>query len=157
MGLINAVSRLRNSTARSKIIIALTDGVNNAGAVDPLTAAKVAATYNIKIYTIGVGTDGIVQMPVQHPIFGTLYQNVKVELDERTLQAIAETTNGRYYRATNPDKLRQIYREIDKLEKSNFEQNITNYMEEFFTLVFVALLLLFAELILRNTLFLEIY
>ncbi|MEW5692027.1 MAG: VWA domain-containing protein [Candidatus Hydrogenedentota bacterium] len=157
MGLMNGINRLKNSNAKSKIIILLTDGVNNAGAVDPQTAAKVAEAYNIKIYTIGVGTEGYAPVPFYHPIFGKVYQNVKVEIDEEILTKISEITRGVFYRATNPQRLRQIYNEIDKLEKSKYEQKITNYKEEYFVFAFIGLLFLFVEILLRNTLFLEIF
>lgn len=118
MGLATAVNRLRESTAKSKVVILLTDGVNNRGAVDPLTAAELARAIGIRVYTIGVGTTGIAPVPVDDPVFGTRYQRVQVEIDEETLQAIADRTDGRYYRARDPQALAAIYREIDRLERS---------------------------------------
>ncbi len=129
MGLANAVNRLKDSKATSKVIILLTDGVNNRGAIAPLTAAEIAKTFGIRVYTIGVGTMGMAPAPVQ-TAFGTRLQNVKVEIDEETLQQIAAATDGRYFRATNNDKLRGIYKEIDQLEKSKIDVKEYSKKEE---------------------------
>lgn len=118
MGLAACVSRLRSSTAKSRIIILLTDGVNNAGFIDPMTAGRLAQAHGIRVYTVGVGSHGKVPFPVQHPLFGKRYQFVEAELDEETLRAVAALTGGRYYRATDTTALRSIYEEIDRLEKS---------------------------------------
>jgi Ca-activated chloride channel family protein len=121
MGLATAVNRLRQSTAKSKVVILLTDGVNNRGAVDPLTAAELARAIGVRVYTIGVGTTGIAPVPVDDPIFGMRYQRVQVEIDEKILEAIAGRTDGRYYRAKDPQALAAIYREIDRLERSEIK------------------------------------
>ena len=120
----NGVNRLKNSKAKSKIIILLTDGVNNAGEIDPLSAAKIAQDFDIRIYAIGVGTKGDAPYPIQTP-FGTRYQMVPVEIDEPLLKEIASTTGGEYFRATDNRKLQEIYETIDKLEKTKLE--ITSY------------------------------
>jgi len=116
-GLSTAVLRIKDSNAKSKVIILLTDGVNNSGSIDPITAAEIAKTYGIRVYTIGVGTLGEAPYPVQTP-FGTHLQMMKVEIDEPVLKQIAQITGGQYFRATSNDKLRQIYNEIDKMEKT---------------------------------------
>ena len=120
----NGVNRLKDSDAESRVIILLTDGVNNAGEVDPISAAEIASTFGIRIYTIGVGTRGEAPYPVQTP-FGTRYQMVPVEIDEAILKKIAETTGGKYFRATNNKALEEIYNKIDKMEKTKIE--ITSY------------------------------
>jgi Ca-activated chloride channel family protein len=120
----NGVNRLKESKAKSKVMILLTDGVNNAGEVDPISAAQIAKTFNIRVYTIGVGTRGEAPYPVQTP-FGTRYQMVPVEIDENVLKEIAKLTNGAYFRATDNKKLKEIYETIDKLEKTKVE--ITSY------------------------------
>jgi Ca-activated chloride channel family protein len=129
MGLANAVNRLKDSKAKSKVIILLTDGVNNRGAIAPLTAAEIARTFGIRVYTIGVGTMGMAPAPVQTP-FGTRLQNVKVEIDEGTLKQIADATDGRYFRATDNEKLRAIYKEIDQMEKSKIDVKEYSKKEE---------------------------
>ena len=120
----NGVNRLKESKAKSKVMILLTDGVNNAGEVDPLSAAQIAKTFNIRVYTIGVGTRGEAPYPVQTP-FGTRYQMVPVEIDENVLKEISRLTDGEYFRATDNKKLKEIYETIDKLEKTKIE--ITSY------------------------------
>ncbi|MCM1441552.1 MAG: VWA domain-containing protein, partial [Roseburia sp.] len=115
LGLANAVNRLKDSPGKSKVVILLTDGVNNRGMIAPVTAAELAKTYGIRVYTIGVGTYGEAPYPVQTP-FGIQLQNVPVEIDEDVLKQIAATTGGQYFRATDNDKLKQIYQEIDQLE-----------------------------------------
>jgi Ca-activated chloride channel family protein len=120
----NGVNRLKESKAKSKVMILLTDGVNNAGEVDPLSAAQIAKTFNIRVYTIGVGTRGEAPYPVQTP-FGTRYQMVPVEIDENVLKEISRLTDGEYFRATDNKKLKEIYETIDKLEKTKVE--ITSY------------------------------
>ena len=123
-GIANGVNRLKESKAKSKVMILLTDGVNNAGEVDPISAAQIAKTFNIRVYTIGVGTRGEAPYPVQTP-FGTRYQMVPVEIDEDVLKEIAKLTDGEYFRATDNKKLKDIYETIDKLEKTKVE--ITSY------------------------------
>jgi len=153
MGLATSVSRLQNSDAKSKVIILLTDGVNNKGFVAPLTAAEIAEEFGIKVYTIGVGTKGKAPYPVQTR-FGTRYQNVDVEIDEAMLRDIAEATNGKYFRATDNKGLKEIYEQIDKLEKTEIDvSSFTRYSEEFKPFLIAALLLFGLELLLRYTVF----
>lgn len=151
-GLATAVSRIKDSKAKSKVIILLTDGVNNAGEIDPITAAQVAHTFDIRVYTIGAGTRGTALYPVEHPIFGTQYRRMRVEIDEDLLKRIADITGGRYFRATDTEKLRKIYREIGELEKTKIEvKEFTKYTELFVNYVGLALVLLLLEIILNNT------
>jgi len=148
-GLATAVNRLRGSKAISKVIILLTDGVNNMGSLDPRSAAEIAKLYGIRIYTIGVGTVGMAPYPVQTP-FGIQTQMMEVKIDEPLLQEIARATDGKYFRATNNAKLRAIYKEIDKMEKSKID--VTEFRkkkEEFLPLVLVAFVLLGLEFLLR--------
>ena len=119
-GIANGINRLKDSDAESRVIILLTDGVNNAGEVDPISAAEIASTFGIRIYTIGVGTRGEAPYPVQTP-FGTRYQMVPVEIDEVILKKIADLTGGEYFRATNNKALEEIYNKIDKMEKTKIE------------------------------------
>ena len=147
----NGVNRLKDSKAKSKIIILLTDGVNNSGEIDPITAAQIAKKFGIRIYTIGVGTIGEAPYPFQTP-FGKRYQMVKVDIDEKTLNEVAKITDGHYYRATNNKKLEEIYKIIDKLEKTRVE--VTSYRkakELFYVWVAVGLFLILLELILTRT------
>lgn len=151
-GLATAVARIKDSKAKSKVIILLTDGVNNAGEIDPVTAAQVAHTFDIRVYTIGAGTRGTALYPVEHPIFGKQYRRMQVEIDEDLLKRIAEVTGGRYFRATDSEKLRQIYREIGELEKTKIEvKEFTKYTELFVDYAGLALALLLLEVILSNT------
>lgn len=130
MGIATAVNRLKESEAESKIIILLTDGQNNSGEIDPVTAADLAVSYGIKIYTIGAGTRGMAPYPIKDPIFGNRYQNVKVDIDEEMLTEIANMTGGAYFRATDTEKLKDIYTQIDKLEKTEIEEVIyTDYQD----------------------------
>ncbi len=157
MGLATAVNRLRSSEAKSKVIILLTDGQNNRGEVDPLTAAQMAQAFDIKVYTIGAGTRGVAMYPVEDPFFGKRYQPMQVNVDEETLQRIAQTTSGKYYRATDRRKLEAIYREIDGLEKTEIKvKEYTRYSELFFYLVLGALALLLLEIGLADTKFRKI-
>ena len=152
-GLATAISRLNDSEAISKVVILLTDGMNNAGSVDPYTAAEIAKLYGIRVYTIGVGTYGTAPYPVQ-TMFGTQMQQMKVEIDEKLLSAIANSTGGKYFRANNNKKLDEIYQEIDKLERSKIE--VTEFRrlhEEFYPLVAWAIALLLLEFLLRKTIF----
>jgi len=151
-GLATAVSRIKDSKAKSKVIILLTDGVNNAGEIDPVTAAQVAHTFDIRVYTIGAGTRGTALYPVEHPIFGKQYRRMQVEIDEDLLKRIADVTGGKYFRATDSEKLRQIYREIGELEKTKIEvKEFTKYTELFVDYAGLALALLLLEIILSNT------
>jgi Ca-activated chloride channel family protein len=152
-GLATAISRLKDSEAISKVVILLTDGMNNAGSVDPYTAAEIAKLYGIRVYTIGVGSYGTAPYPVQTP-FGTQMQQMKVEIDEKLLSSVAGMTGGKYFRATSNQKLDEIYDEIDKLERSKIE--VTEFRrlhEEFYPLVAWALALLLLEFLLRKTIF----
>jgi Ca-activated chloride channel family protein len=154
MGLANAGNMLRDSDAKSKIVILLTDGVNNAGQMDPITAAEAAKALEIKVYTIGMGRPGQVPVPVQTAFGGQQIVMQESTLDEATLQAIADTTGGRYYRAADSAQLAQIYDEINSLEQSNIEiESYTRYHELAPWLLLPALLLLIGELVLRKTIF----
>lgn len=146
MGIATAVNRLKESEAKSKVIILLTDGQNNSGEIDPVTAADLAVTYGIKIYTIGAGTRGTAPYPVQDPIFGKRYQNVNVDIDEEMLTQIASMTNGAYFRATDTDKLKEIYNRIDELEKTEIEELIFTDFEDLYPwfLIPAFILLLFS-------------
>lgn len=150
-GLATAASRLKDSKAVSKVIILLTDGVNNMGSVDPLSAAEIAKLFGIRIYTIGIGTMGYAPYPVQTP-FGIQLQQMKVEIDEPLLVKISKMTDGKYFRAQNITKLREIYKEIDKMEKTRID--VTEFRkkkEEFFPLILLAFVLLVFEGIVRYT------
>jgi Ca-activated chloride channel family protein len=151
MGLATAINRLKDSEAISKVIILLTDGVNNSGTIPPLTAAEIAQKFGIRVYTIGVGTEGFAPYPFQTP-FGIQYQEVEVKIDEKTLQDIATLTDGKYFRATNNNSLREIYKDIDALEKTKIE--ITEFhkrAEEFLPFALWALGLLFLGFLLQIT------
>lgn len=151
MGLANAINRLKDSQAKSKVIILLTDGSNNAGDISPLTAAEIAKSFGIRIYTIGVGTNGTARYPM--PVGGRIeYLNIPVEIDTKTLASIAGTTNGEFYRATNNSKLREVYQEIDQLEKT--KMNVKKYSkryEAYSLFAAIACLALLLELLLRET------
>ena len=154
MGLATAVNRIKDSKAKSKIIILLTDGVNNAGFIDPQTASELAVEYGIKTYTIGLGTNGMALSPVaiRNGVFQ--YGKAQVEIDEELLKEIAEVTGGRYFRANNNRKLKEIYKEIDKLEKTEVEEfKFYNYEEKFRPLIWIALGVLLFEFLLRFTIF----
>jgi Ca-activated chloride channel family protein len=153
VGLANAVKRLKDSDAISKVIILLTDGVNNMGSVDPLTAAEIAKTFGIRVYTIGVGSMGTAPYPVQNPFTGAIiYQNMPVEIDEEMLQDIADITGGKYFRATDNEKLREIYGMIDKLEKSKIDiREYSRRQERYVWFAFAAALVLSGEILLKNT------
>jgi Ca-activated chloride channel family protein len=151
MAIAQGVNRLKDSKAKSKVMILLTDGMNNRGEIDPLTAAQIAETFNIRIYTIGVGTVGEAPYPVQTP-FGIRYQNIPVDVDEKTLAQIADMTGGRYFRATNNKALKEIYDEIDKLEKTRIEvKAYRSYTELFYPWAGLGLLSLLAEFLLAGT------
>lgn len=152
LGLANAVNRLKDSPAKSKVVILLTDGVNNRGAIAPVTAAELAKTYGIRVYTIGVGTYGEAPYPVPSP-FGVQLQNMRVEIDEDVLRQIATVTGGQYFRATDNSKLEQIYKEIDQLEKSKMEvKHFSKKQEQYFWFGLIGVLLLVGEALLRYTL-----
>ena len=151
-GIANAVTRLKDSQAKSKVIILLTDGSNNRGEISPLTAAEIAKTFGIRVYTIGVGTNGTAPYPIQ--AYGrTIYQNIPVEIDENTLQQIAQTADGQYYRATSNSKLKEVYEEIDKLEKTKLNvKDFSRKNEEFMPFALAAMLCILLELLFRLTL-----
>ena len=151
MGLATAVNRLKDSKAISKVIILLTDGVNNSGMVPPVTAAEIAEKFGIRVYTIGVGTEGFAPYPFQTP-FGIQYQEVEVKIDENTLQDIATLTDGKYFRATNNNSLKEIYKDIDLLEKSKIEVTEFNKRsEKFLPFALWALAFLFLAFLLQIT------
>ncbi len=152
-GMATSINRLKDSEAISKVIILITDGVNNSGSIDPLSAAEIARMYGIRIYTIGVGTIGTAPYPVQTP-YGIQYQNMEVKIDEASLQEVAELTGGRFFRATSNRKLQEIYEEIDQLEKSKIDvTEFTRRHEEFLPLILLALGLFILEILFRNTIF----
>ncbi|CAG0995494.1 hypothetical protein ANRL2_03534 [Anaerolineae bacterium] len=147
MAIAQGVNRLKDGKAKSKVMILLTDGVNNRGEIDPITAAQIAQTFDIRIYTVGVGTVGEAPYPVQTP-FGTRYQNVPVDVDEKTLSSIATMTGAQYFRAKNNRALKQIYAEIDQLEKTRIEvKSYRSYTERFAPWAWLALAVLLLELL----------
>ncbi len=157
MAIGNCVNRLRNSKAKSKVVILLTDGRNNRGELDPLTAAKVAKTFDVRIYTIGAGKKGKALYPVEDPIFGKRYVSMPVEIDENLLTQIASITGGKYFRATDRKSLENIYSDIGKLEKTKIEiKEYTRYKELFSRYLLLALSLLLVEVVLANTKFRKI-
>ncbi|MBZ0326553.1 MAG: VWA domain-containing protein [Altibacter sp.] len=155
MGLATSVNRLKDSRAKSKVIILLTDGVNNSGFIDPKIASELAVEFGIKVYTIGLGTNGMAQSPIGiRPDGSFQYGSVQVEIDETLLKEIAKTTGGQYFRATSTSKLVEIYDEINKLEKTDVEEfKYRNYDEKFRPLALLAFALLSIELLVRYTLF----
>jgi Ca-activated chloride channel family protein len=155
IGLATAINRLKDSKTKSKIIILLTDGVNNVGSLDPISAAEIAKAYRIKVYTVGVGTNGMANFPVAKDANGTIvFQPQKVEIDEKLMQEIATTTNGKYFRATDNKKLEAIYDEIDRLEKSKITENrFMMFDEQFRPWLLIGLFLLALEMIVSRTLF----
>ncbi len=151
VGLANAVARLKESDALSKVVILLTDGVNNKGEIAPLTAADIASTFGVRVYTVGVGTHGTAPYPVQTP-FGTRMQDMKVEIDEDVLKQIADITGGQYFRATDGKGLVRVYEQIDELEKTKIEViETTRKSEEFLRFALLALLMLTLDIVLRTT------
>ena len=155
MGLATSVNRLKDSKAKSKVIILLTDGVNNSGFIDPKIASELAVEYGIKVYTIGLGTNGMALSPVAILPNGDFqYARIQVEIDEILLKEIAKVTGGEYFRATDNKKLEEIYNEINKLEKTEVEEfKYSNYEELYRPLVLIALGLLFFEFLMRQTIF----
>lgn len=153
VGLATSVSRLKDSDAKSKVVILLTDGENNRGEIAPLTAAEIAKTFGVRVYTIGVGTIGMAPYPVQTP-FGTQIRDVEVKIDEETLREISGITDGKYFRATNNRTLADIYKEIDKLERSKIEvQEFSRKSEEYHIFALYAILLALAGMFLKITVF----
>lgn len=155
MGLSTAVNRLKDSKAKSRVIILLTDGVNNSGFIEPETASQIAKEYGIKVYTVGIGSNGMAEFPYAVAPNGSfIYKMMKVEIDEQLMKNIANTTNGKYFRASSNSKLESIYNEINKLEKTEIEElKYYDYDEKFRVFVWFAGLLLLIEIILRNTIF----
>ena len=151
MGIANAVTRLKDSKAKSKVIILLTDGSNNRGDISPLTAAEIAKQFGIRVYTIGVGTNGTAPYPI--PTYsGVQYMQVPVEIDEKTLTEIAGTTNGNYFRATSNTKLMEVYKEIDKLEKTKLNvKEFSTREEEYQLFAWIAFFCILLDLLLRHT------
>lgn len=154
--IMSSVSRLKTSDAKSKVVILLTDGVNNGTEIDPVEAARVAKSFGIKIYTICSGTDGYVPFPMQ--AFGRkIYRDVKIDIDEETMKEIAKITGGLYFRATDSDQLKEIYAEIDSLEKTEVEEaGYFEYTELYDLFLLVALGLLFVEIVLTNSIFMRV-
>lgn len=153
MGLATAVNRLKESDAKSKVIILLTDGSNNMGSIPPLTAAEIAKQFNVRVYTVGIGTRGVAPIPVQMPDGSVRLQNMQVDVDEGTLTKIANITGGKYFRATDNETLKNIYDQIDKLEKAKIA--VTQYhkkTELFLPFALIALFFLTLEFIFKNTL-----
>lgn len=152
-GLATAVARLRESTAISKVVILLTDGINNSGSIDPITAAEMAKVFGVRIYTVGVGSYGTAPYPIQTP-FGIQLHDMPVEIDEPLMQEISARTDGRYFRATDNQKLREVYQEIDRLERSKIDvTEFSRKYEEYMPLMILALILIALEFLLRNTIF----
>ena len=155
MGLATAVNRLKDSKAKSKVIILLTDGENNTGEIDPLTATQLAQEFNIRVYTIGVGTNGTAPTPAAYDARGNfIYRNLPVNIDEDLLKQIASETGGTYFRATDNEKLQEIYAEIDKLEKTKLKElKFYSYDEKFDLFALWAFIFFSLELLLRFTVF----
>jgi Ca-activated chloride channel family protein len=151
-GLATAVARLKDSPTKSKVIILLTDGVNNAGSIAPVTAGEIAKTFGIRVYSIGAGTQGTAPYPFKTP-FGIQYQNVPVEIDEAVLTKIANESDGKYFRATNTAKLKEIFKDIDRMEKTKVE--VTEFRrksEEFLPYALAAIAFFILEIVMRYTL-----
>jgi len=155
LGLAGAVARIKESKAKSKVVIFISDGVNNVGEISPLTAGELAKTYGVRVYCIGVGSRGKALQPVAIYAQGEYeYDYVDVEIDEKVMTEISEMTGGKYFRATNKSGLKEVYQEIDKMEKTIVsEKNFSNKAEHFLPFVLIAALLLFAEFVLRYTVF----
>lgn len=155
VGLATAINRIKDSKAKSRIIILLTDGVNNSGTIDPRTASEIAKEYGIKVYTIGIGTNGKAMFPVAKDGNGKLvFRMMPVEIDEKLMQEIAKTTDAKYFRATSNQKLQTIYNEINKLETTEVqEKKFYNYDEKYKPYVLIAFVLLGVEMLLRNSIF----
>ncbi len=157
MGLATAVNRLRESKAKSKVIILITDGSNNAGNIDPITAAELAKTFNIKVYSICIGRGGLVPFPVNDPLFGKRYIQANVEIDETTLKRIADITGGLFFRARDPKSLSEIYEKINKLEKTEIKVKEYRSYEEYFHIFLIpGLLLLLIEVALARTILMKV-
>jgi len=150
--LATAVDRLRKSDAKSRIVVLLTDGQNNRGEVAPLTAAQIAQTFGVKVYTVGVGTRGFAMMPVEDPVFGKRYVQTQVNIDEETLETVAQRTGGRYFRATDAEKLKEIYGTIDQLEKTEVKvRERTDWNDRFAWFLIPGLILLLGAALIEAT------
>jgi len=157
MAIANCVNRLRDSKAKSKVVILLTDGRNNRGEIDPITAAKVAQALNVRIYTIGAGTRGKAPYPIDDPFLGRHYQYIPADIDDEVLRQIAQITGGQYFRATDKASLEKIYQEIGEMEKTKIEvKEFTRYTELFVNFLFFACGLFVLEIVLANTRFRKI-
>lgn len=157
LGIGTAINRLRDSDAKSKVIILLTDGENNAGNVDPVTAAELAKSFGIKIYTICIGKGGLVPFPVEDPIFGKRYVQAEVKIDEKTLKRIADISNGLFFSAGDSEGLRRAFKEIDKLEKTEIKiKEYSSYRELYHQFLIPGTLLLFLEVVLANSIFIKL-
>ncbi len=157
MGLATAVNRLRDSQAKSKVIILITDGSNNAGNIDPITAAELAKTFGIRVHSIVVGKGGLVPFPVNDPLFGKRYVQANIEIDEDVMKRIADITGGLFFRARDPESLHQIYQKINELEKTEVKVKEYRSFEEYFHLFLIpALLLLFLDWFLARTLLMKV-
>ncbi len=151
-GISSALNRLKDTESKSKIIILLTDGINNAGRISPHIAAEAAKTLGVKVYTVGAGTRGLAPYPVRDMFGNVVYQPIRIPIDEETLKKIASKTEARYFRATDTDSLREVYREIDALEKTPIEEKGYKEYKELFPLFLIpGLIVIFLELILSNT------
>ena len=157
LGIATAVNRLRESDAKSKVIILLTDGENNAGNLDPVTAAELAKTFGIKIYTITIGKGGLVPFPIEDPVFGKRYVQAEVKVDEQILKRIADITDGRHFAAGDPQGLTQAYKRINELETSEVKiKEYSSYRELYHLFLVPGLLMLLAEVLAANTVFLKL-
>jgi Ca-activated chloride channel family protein len=154
MGLATAVNRVKDSRAESKVIILLTDGVNNRGDIGPVTASEIAGSFGVRVYTIGVGSQGTAPVPVQDAFGRTVMRSMPVEIDEDVLKKIAQSTGGNYFRATDNHKLREIYQQIDEMEKTRLDvKQFSKRSEEYFPFLLAAMLILLFEILLRYTVF----
>jgi Ca-activated chloride channel family protein len=152
MGLANAVARIKDSDAKSKVVILLTDGMNNCGEIEPVSAAEIAATYGIRVYTIGVGTQGYAPYPTTDIWGRKVYEQVKVDIDEATLQKIAKITDGQYFRATDNQALKNVYKKIDELEKTKMLSMTISHSEDLFhPFLLWALILMILNVLIRMT------
>lgn len=150
-GLATAVNRVKDAKTKSKVVVLITDGVNNSGAIPPTTAGEIAKTFDVRVYSIGVGTKGMAPYPFKTP-FGIQYQNMEVQIDEALLNQVAQNTDGKYFRATGNKALESVFREIDRLEKSKIEVTEFNrYTDEYLPYAIIAFVLIFCELIFRYT------
>ena len=157
LGIATAVNRLRESNAKSKIIILLTDGENNAGNIDPVTAAELAKSFGIRIYTIGIGRGGLVPFPIEDPIFGKRYVQAEVKIDEKILKRIADITDGIFFQAKDASSLAKVYQKIDSLERTEVKvKEYSSFRELYHWVLIPGFFLLLFEVVLGNSLFLKI-